>query len=77
MKTIQMTIEEDLLSQVDQVTEELETSRSAFIRNALRYAIRKHEIEKLERQHEEGYRQIPISPDEFGDLMELQTWGDE
>jgi len=37
MRTIQMTLDEDLLNQVDRVIRELKTNRSAFIRESLQY----------------------------------------
>ncbi len=55
MKTIQMTIDEPLLNEVDRLTAELETTRSAFIRDALMTAIRSHTVQILEKQHERGY----------------------
>ena len=36
MKTVQMTLDEDLLKSVDQAVKKLQTSRSAFTRDALR-----------------------------------------
>jgi metal-responsive CopG/Arc/MetJ family transcriptional regulator len=50
-----MTIEDDLLEQVDQLIEELDTTRSAFIRGALQAALKKHHKRLLERKHAEGY----------------------
>ena len=55
MKTIQMTMDESLLEEVDQVSQNLKTSRSAFIRGALQLALCRHAIEKLEQQHAQGY----------------------
>jgi metal-responsive CopG/Arc/MetJ family transcriptional regulator len=59
MKTIQMTIDEPLLNEVDRVIAELHTTRSAFIREALEAALRRHDIRKLEQQHAQGYSQHP------------------
>ena len=39
VKTIQMTIDEPLLSEVDRVIQSLDTTRSAFIREALQLAL--------------------------------------
>lgn len=77
MKTIQMTIEENLLSEVDQAIEALQTSRSAFIRNALREAIQKYKIHELEEQHRLGYEKHPVQPGEFDIWQDEQVWGDE
>jgi metal-responsive CopG/Arc/MetJ family transcriptional regulator len=76
MKTIQMTIDEPLLEEVDQVTQELKTSRSAFIRSALQLALREHSVSKLERQHAEGYAKHPVHAGEFDVWEEEQAWGD-
>ncbi|MCB0149919.1 MAG: ribbon-helix-helix protein, CopG family, partial [Caldilineaceae bacterium] len=44
VKTIQMTIDEELLVSVDALVQELGTSRSALIREALEEALRRHRI---------------------------------
>jgi metal-responsive CopG/Arc/MetJ family transcriptional regulator len=76
MKTIQMTIDESLLEEVDQVSQDLKTSRSAFIRGALQLALRRHAIEKLEQQHAQGYAKNPVQPGEFDVWQAEQAWGD-
>jgi metal-responsive CopG/Arc/MetJ family transcriptional regulator len=75
MKTIQMTIDESLLADVDRVTEEMKTTRSAFIRDALRVALRQHSIAKLEKEHARGYALHPVTADEFGGWETEQAWG--
>lgn len=75
MKTIQMTIDEELLSEVDQAIIELQTSRSAFIRTALQSALRQHRVRQLERQHAEGYARHPVAPGEFDVWIDEQSWG--
>jgi CopG family transcriptional regulator / antitoxin EndoAI len=76
MKTIQMTIDEPLLEEVDDVTRELKTTRSAFIRSALHLALREHSISKLERQHAEGYAKHPVNTGEFDAWEAEQAWGE-
>ena len=76
MKTIQMTIDDELLTQVDQATQTLHTTRSAFIRAALQLALRQYAMQQLEQQHAEGYARFPVQPGEF-DLWESeQSWGE-
>jgi len=75
MKTIQMTIDESLLAEVDRVTQDLKTTRSAFIREALQLALRKHHIRELEEKHARGYARHPVTPDEFGVWEAEQDWG--
>ena len=76
MKTIQMTIDEPLLDEVDQMVQILETTRSAFVREALQLALRRHRILKMERQQAEGYAKHPIKPGEFDVWITEQAWGD-
>lgn len=74
MKTVQMTIDEDLLAQVDTLVEELGTNRSAFMRDALESALKQRQIAMLEQQHRAGYERHPPTPDEFDIWQEEQIW---
>ncbi len=65
MRTIQVTIDESLLTEVDRALQQLGVTRSAFIRNALQLALREHNIFLLERKHREGYTKKPVEPGEF------------
>ena len=76
MKTVQMTLDESLLEEVDHVTQDLNITRSAFIRSALRLALRRHNKAKLEHQHTEGYARDPVMPGEFDVWEDEQEWGD-
>ncbi len=77
MKTIQMTIDEPLLHEVDQVIRNLDTNRSAFIRQALKLALQKYKICTLEARHAEGYAKYPIEKGEFDIWQDEQVWGTE
>ena len=50
MRTIQMTLDDDLVKAVDRVSKQLRTNRSAFTRKALRDALARYNIEQLERK---------------------------
>ncbi len=76
MKTIQMTIDERLLEDVDNTVAELQTSRSAFIREALMLALQQFQIRKLEAQHAAGYECHPVAAGEFDGWEDEQEWGD-
>ena len=76
MKTIQMTIDEPLLAEVDHVIEDLNTTRSAFIRDALQLALWQYRVEEMERKHEEGYARHPVEPGEFDIWETEQMWGE-
>lgn len=75
-KTIQMTIDESLLEQVDATSAQLGMSRSAFIRQALRQAMERARVAELERQQAAGYARHPVEPGEFDVWLAEQSWGD-
>lgn len=75
MKTIQMSIDEALLQDIDTLIQSLNVSRSAFIRELLRDALHQHKIEQLEAQHRRGYEQQP--QDDLSDWMRQQVWEDD
>ncbi len=77
MRTVQMTLDDDLVQMVDRVSKQLRTSRSAFTRKALREALERYNLEQMERQHREGYQKQPVSTDEFSIWETEQIWGDE
>ncbi len=74
MKKIQMTLEEELLNKIDSTIRELNTTRSAFIRESLRYYLEQLKIQKLERKHREGYLKHPVAADEFDIPEDEQIW---
>jgi metal-responsive CopG/Arc/MetJ family transcriptional regulator len=77
MRTIQMTLDDDLVKAVDRVSKKLHTSRSAFTRKALREALDRLNLEQLEHKHRQGYQQHPAVADEFSVWETEQAWGDE
>ena len=76
MKTVQMTLDEDLLAEVDKVAKQCGTTRSAFAREALKAALDRIREQEMEVRHREGYRQKPAKPGEFSDWEEEQVWVD-
>ena len=77
MKTVQMTLDDDLVRVVDRIVKQLKTTRSAFTREALRKAVMEFKTGKLEQQHRRGYEIDPVKPGEFSVWEEEQEWGDE
>jgi len=77
MRTIQMTLDEKLIEEVDKIVKELETTRSAFTRAALRNAIKNIHDSHLEKKHRNGYEIHPGNKGEFGVWEQEQEWGDE
>jgi metal-responsive CopG/Arc/MetJ family transcriptional regulator len=77
MKTIQMTIDEPLLEEVDRVVERRSTTRSAFIRGALVAALDRYRLQEMEVRHAKGYAEHPLGDDDFHAWVGQQHWGDE
>ena len=72
-----MTIDSELIERVDARARRLGTTRSAFAREALREALRRHDERELEERHVAGYRRVPPRPGEF-DIPEADhAWGDD
>lgn len=77
MRTIQITIEEGLLSKVDALIRKFKTTRSAFIRESLVKNIEAARREREEARHRRGYLKKPVGKGEFDvDDADL-AWGDD
>lgn len=76
MRVIQMTLDDDLVEKVDVIVNELQTSRSAFTRTALREAVKKYNIRVLESKHRKGYAVHPVDKDDLSVWENEQDWGD-
>lgn len=77
MRTVQMTLDEDLVRSVDRIAKMTRTTRSAFARDALRAALARFNDAECERKHEMGYRMQPVKEAEFSVWEDEQVWGDE
>lgn len=74
MKTVQMTLDEDLVEAVDRVARKLGKSRSAFAREALREALARVRIKAQEAKHRAGYTRKPVRRGEFSLWESEQVW---
>jgi len=70
MRTIQMTLDDDLVEAVDKVVKKLRTTRYAFSRQALKDAIKHVNIDLLEKKHKRVYEHYP-------DKSEFSIWESE
>ena len=66
MRTVQMTLDEEVVKTVDRVAIRLRTTRSAFTRDALREAVATYTVKRLEQKHRAGYAKHPAAQNEFG-----------
>jgi metal-responsive CopG/Arc/MetJ family transcriptional regulator len=76
MRTIQMTLDDDLVQTVDKIVKQMHTTRSAFTRAALKDAINNFKITQLEQKHRKGYEKQPVSKEEFSVWENEQDWKD-
>ncbi|MDX1777126.1 MAG: ribbon-helix-helix protein, CopG family [Desulfobulbales bacterium] len=76
MKTVQMTLDDELVKEVDEIVKEQKTSRSEFTRKALRHALQQFRDEQREKAHRSGYEKKPVAPEEFSPWEDEQQWGD-
>ena len=76
MRTIQMTLDDDLVEAVDKLAKKLKTTRSAFARKALREAIKQVNIKSFENKHKRGYERYPVGKAEFSVWESEQEWSD-
>ena len=76
MKTVQMTLDEELVNKLDQIVKKLHTTRSAFTRKALWNAIKHLNTRQLEAKHKKGYKDKPVHKSEFSIWESEQIWGD-
>jgi len=77
MRTVQMTLDDDLVELVDKIVKKLKTTRSAFTRKALEDAVHSINIKHLEEKHRKGYELYPPKKPEFSVWEREQEWGDE
>lgn len=76
METIQLTLDESLLAEVDRATSSLAMTRAAFVRVALELALRNQKTIALEQQHAQGYAHHPVKLGEFDEWESEQVWGE-
>ncbi len=74
MKTVQMTIDSDLLEDVDAAVASVGTTRSAFIRKALEKALHELKIQRMEQRQIAGYIAYPETESEAAEWEEEQVW---
>jgi metal-responsive CopG/Arc/MetJ family transcriptional regulator len=76
MRTVQLTLDEELVEAVDKTAKKLGTTRSGFTREALRAALVQSRERELERKHREGYLRKPPKRGEFKVWEKEQVWGE-
>jgi len=65
MKTIELSIDDELLSRVNHTIAQQKTTLAAFIRESIVHYLNRLKIRELEKQHREGYSKHPVQKGEF------------
>ena len=76
LKVIRLTMDSDLVERVDIRARRLGTTRSRFIREALRVALESYDQAEPEELHRAGYREYPVLKQEFALPEGDHAWGD-
>lgn len=76
MTTIQMTLDEELLREMDRTVKKLRTTRSALIRDSIRQYLKLIHTRQLEARHRAGYTKQPVVRGEFDVPESDRGWGE-
>jgi antitoxin component of RelBE/YafQ-DinJ toxin-antitoxin module len=76
METIQLTIDETLMAEVQQATSALQMTPSDFMKVALERALQQREIIAKERRDAQGYVDRPQEVEEIEEWQSEQDWGE-
>ena len=76
MKTIQVELEDSMLTEVEREAGALEMTRDDFVRTALERALQQREVISQERKHARGYQERPQADEEAGEWEGEQVWGE-
>ena len=76
MRTVRVTLDEELVEAVDRMAKQRGTTRSGFTREALRAALVRSKERELERKHREGYLRKPQKRGQFQMWEKEQVWGE-
>ena len=76
MKTVQITLNDNLVKAVDSAAKKLGTTRSIFTREALRSALKGVRVKNMESKQRVGYKRKPVKRGEFSDWESEQVRSD-
>ena len=74
MKNIQITIDPDLLSQIDNDEESKQNGRSAFLRKAVRYYLKQKRLNLIAEKYRSGYSQGLVLDKDLSNWEVEQVW---
>ena len=74
MKNIQVTIDPDLLSQIDNDEESKQNGRSAFLRKAVRFYLEQKRLKSIGEKYRSGYSQGLVLDKDLSNWEDEQVW---
>jgi metal-responsive CopG/Arc/MetJ family transcriptional regulator len=74
VKTIQITIDPDLLHKIDNDEETMKKGRSAFLRQAVRYYLEQKRLKSISDKYRSGYTQGLAKGDDLTIWEDEQVW---
>jgi metal-responsive CopG/Arc/MetJ family transcriptional regulator len=74
MKTIQITIDPELLHKIDNDEESKKKGRSAFLRQAVRYYFEQKRLKSISEKYRSGYKQGLAKDDDQTIWEDEQVW---
>ena len=77
METIQLTLDESLMAQVQQATDALQISHADFLKLALERALRQQKIIELEIRDAKAYAEKPQQVEEIAEWESQQYWDEQ
>lgn len=77
MRIVQITLDDELVKQIDRLSKKRKLTRSAFMHEALTKAVAHYTELGAEKKHRQGYVAHPVNKDEFSVWENEQDWGDD
>ena len=74
MKTIQITIDPELLNKIDNDEESKKKGRSAFLRQAVRYYLEQKRLKSISEKYRSGYTPESAKDDDLTIWEDEQVW---
>ena len=74
MKTIQITIDPELLHKIDNDEESMKKGRSAFLRQAVRYYLEQKRLKSISEKYRSGYTKELAKDDDLTIWEDEQVW---
>jgi len=74
MKTIQITIDPELLHLIDNDEESMKKGRSAFMRQAVRYYLEQKRLKSISEKYRSGYAQGLVKDHDLSIWEDEQVW---